>query len=495
MKIITTALLSILFVFASVSQSHALNVLASSTISGTEIGTSGTYNYTLTLTALTYSAPIESFWFAWVPGKFFLQSQPTSITGDNGWTGSGNSGSIQFTGGTPITPGNTVTFTFQSTITPDQMTADVGTASSVVYPGAINFIGTRPNETIGVQTLPQSAPTDVLASSTILGTEIGATGTFNYTLTLTALSNSAPIEAFWFAWTPGNFFLQSQPTSITGDNGWTGAGNSGSIQFTGGTPITAGNTVTFTFQSTITPDQMTADVGTASSVVYPGAITFSGTSPNETIGVQTLAPPAPTNVLASSTISGTEIGATGTYDYTLTLTALTNSAPIESFWFAWTPGNFFLQSTPSDITGDNGWVGAGDSGSIQFTGGTPIAAGNTVTFTFQSTITPDQMAADVGTNSSVVYPGAINFSGTAPNETIGVQTLTPPAPTNVLASSTITGTEIGTSGTYNYTLTLTALSNSAPIESYWFAWTPGNFFLNQHPPALLATTGWTARWR
>ncbi|HEX3988863.1 MAG TPA: hypothetical protein VHZ30_05480 [Verrucomicrobiae bacterium] len=158
MKTITTALLSILFAFASATQSHAQNALASSTISGTEIGTSGTYNYTLTLTALAGSAPIESFWFAWIPGHFFLQSTPSSITSDNGWTGAGDSGSIQFTGGTPITAGNTVTFTFQSTITPDEMTADVGTASSVVYPGAITFSGTSPNETIGVLTVTVPPP-------------------------------------------------------------------------------------------------------------------------------------------------------------------------------------------------------------------------------------------------------------------------------------------------------------------------------------------------
>ncbi len=226
-----------------------------------------------------------------------------------------------------------------------------------------------------------------MASSTITGTQIGTNGTYNYTLTLTALTNSAPIESFWFAWTPGNFFLQSTPAAIAGDNGWTGVGDSGSIQFTGGTPLTAGNTVTFTFVSTITPDEMAADVGTNSSVVYPGAINFSGTSPNETIGVQTIAAAAPTNVLASSTISSAA-GTGDTFNYTLTLTALTGSAPIESFWFAWTPGNFFLQSTPTNITGDNGWTGVGDNGSIQFTGGTPLTVGNTVTFTFVSTVTP-----------------------------------------------------------------------------------------------------------
>src|SRR5208337_4336012 len=116
------------------------NVLADSTIAGTEIGTSGTYDYTLTLTALTGSAPIQSYWFAWTPGHFFLQSAPTSISGNNGWTG---------------TDDNTATFNFDSTITPSQMNTDVGPPSSVVYPGAINFSGSSPNETIGVESVPE----------------------------------------------------------------------------------------------------------------------------------------------------------------------------------------------------------------------------------------------------------------------------------------------------------------------------------------------------
>ncbi|HEY3855061.1 MAG TPA: hypothetical protein VGO67_11750 [Verrucomicrobiae bacterium] len=202
MKIITTALLSVLFALASVIQGHAQNVLASSIISGSEIGTSGTYNYTLTLTALNNSAPIESFWFAWTPGNFFLQSTPTSISGDNGWTGVGDTGSIKFTGGTPITAGNTVTFMFQSTVTPDQMTADVGANSSVVYPGAINFSGTSPNETIGVQTVTPPAPlmVGITNTSTSLSltwnTEVGKTYQLQALTNLTQTNwsaNGAPI--------------------------------------------------------------------------------------------------------------------------------------------------------------------------------------------------------------------------------------------------------------------------------------------------------------
>ncbi|HXR08676.1 MAG TPA: PEP-CTERM sorting domain-containing protein [Candidatus Acidoferrum sp.] len=164
------ALLGLFLALGSLSQGRAQNVLADSTISGTEIGTSGTYDYTLTLTALTGSAPIQSYWFAWTPGNFFLQSTPTSITGNDGWTGIGNGGSIEFVGGTAITPGNTVTFNFDSTITPSQMNTDVGPPSSVVYPGAINFSGSSPNETIGVESVPEPSVTVLFAlGAAVLG--------------------------------------------------------------------------------------------------------------------------------------------------------------------------------------------------------------------------------------------------------------------------------------------------------------------------------------
>jgi len=168
MKPMANALLGLLLAVGSVSQGNAQNVIADSTIAGSEIGTSGTYLYTLTLTALTGSAPIESYWFGWNTSGFFLQSTPTSISGSDGWTGAGDGGSIKFVEGTAITPGNTVTFNFDSTITPSQMNADVGPADSVVYPGAINFSGSSPNETIGVQAVPEPSVTALLALGAVV---------------------------------------------------------------------------------------------------------------------------------------------------------------------------------------------------------------------------------------------------------------------------------------------------------------------------------------
>jgi hypothetical protein len=155
MKQTTRILLGFLLALGTLSQSRAQSVLADSSIYGTEIGTSDEYEYTLTLTALPGSETIDSYWFAWVPGHFYLQSSPTDITANDGWKGTADGGSIQFTSGTAITPGNTVTFGFESTVTPSQMTADVGSASSVAYPGPITFSGSSPNETIGVTTVPE----------------------------------------------------------------------------------------------------------------------------------------------------------------------------------------------------------------------------------------------------------------------------------------------------------------------------------------------------
>jgi hypothetical protein len=166
MKQIPKSLLGLFFTLGALSQSHGQGVLASSTIEGTEIGSSGDYDYTLTLTALPGSEPIESYWFAWTPGNFYLQSTPTSVTGNDGWSGNPDGGSIQFTG-TAITPGNTVTLGFQSTVTPAQMTSDVGPGNSVVYPGTINFSGSSPNETVGVATVPEPPVTALFALGAI----------------------------------------------------------------------------------------------------------------------------------------------------------------------------------------------------------------------------------------------------------------------------------------------------------------------------------------
>jgi len=140
-------------------------------------------------------------------------------------------------------------------------------------------------------------------------------------------------------------------------------------------------------------------------------------------------------VLASSTISGVQDPVvSGEYDYTITLTAQTGSVPIDSFWFAWTPGHDYLGSAPTSITGGDGWTGSASSTSIQFVDGTPITAGSSETFHFDNMDTPSQMATEVGPAHSVAYAGGI-FS--TPSETIGVQAVPEPSVLSLLTVSAV----------------------------------------------------------
>ena len=156
------AVLSFGFILAlgAAVASHGQSVLASGTISGTpDANVSGEYDYTLTLSALSGSVPINSFWFAWTPGNDYLGSVPTSITGGNGWTGSASGPSIQFFAGTPLTAGNSETFHFINTDTPTQMGNEVGPLHSVVYSGGLF---SSPSQTIGVQAVPEPSVISLL---------------------------------------------------------------------------------------------------------------------------------------------------------------------------------------------------------------------------------------------------------------------------------------------------------------------------------------------
>ena len=162
MKKLSTLSVGFVIALGSLTSSYG-QVLASSTISGTpDPVVSGEYDYTLTLTALPGSIPIESFWFAWTPGHFYLGSAPTSISGGGGRTGTASSTSIQFVDGTPISAGNSETFQFDNTDTPSQMATEVGPAHSVAYSGGIF---STPSETIGVQAVPEPSVLSLLTVS------------------------------------------------------------------------------------------------------------------------------------------------------------------------------------------------------------------------------------------------------------------------------------------------------------------------------------------
>jgi hypothetical protein len=108
---------------------------ASATISETELA-ANSFQYTLTLTdAANSPSPIGTFWFAWVPGKDFLTTEPTSVTKPAGWqdnithTGSTDGYAVQWEAVSPPidddTAGNTLTgFSFISADAPSSVFGD-----------------------------------------------------------------------------------------------------------------------------------------------------------------------------------------------------------------------------------------------------------------------------------------------------------------------------------------------------------------------------------
>jgi hypothetical protein len=101
------------------------------------------------------------------------------------------------------------------------------------------------------------------------------------------------------------------------------------------------------------------------------------------------------------------VGGGGTYDYTITLQN-TGATAIGSFWYAWTPGAFYLGTAPTSPAGQVGWnktvSSALGGSSIQFVASSSafyLATGQSATFTFVSTDTPASLAGN-----SPVHPGS-----------------------------------------------------------------------------------------
>jgi hypothetical protein len=140
-------LLGWLLVWTAANCVHA-QLNPSATLSSQPAGLN--FNYTLTLDNNSPpNTPIETLWYAWVPGSDFLPTSPTSVQAPAGWTGTimgggpGDGFSIEFTTSTaPLNSGNSLTFQFQSSDTPAQLagnspffpTTPVGT--SYVYEGS-----------------------------------------------------------------------------------------------------------------------------------------------------------------------------------------------------------------------------------------------------------------------------------------------------------------------------------------------------------------------
>ena len=161
------ALTAVLLALLPATASAALS--ASATMTATQI--SGGYHYAITLDN-TGSTTVGTFWFAWVPGANFMTVAPTNVQTPSGWTanfvGPSSANSIQWVATNTLAAGGSLSgFSFDSTLTPSQMTGPASggneVVTSFVYTGA-PLVGT------GFQFNPtvSSGPTAITAVASVL---------------------------------------------------------------------------------------------------------------------------------------------------------------------------------------------------------------------------------------------------------------------------------------------------------------------------------------
>lgn len=131
---------------------RAQGIAATGTFTDTPNG--GAYNYVIDLqNSASSTSPVGTFWFAWIPGQFFLPSSPTGVTPPSGWsdsiiTGSGRS-SIEFTANSTsadILAGGSLDFDFTSADSPSTMAGQSAVPGdavglSTLYSGDSAFSG------------------------------------------------------------------------------------------------------------------------------------------------------------------------------------------------------------------------------------------------------------------------------------------------------------------------------------------------------------------
>jgi hypothetical protein len=245
----------------------------------------GIYDYTLTLKN-TGSESVEGLWLGWVPGSFDIAS-PTDVGSNLGWASTVDGNSVQY-GGSPsetlLAPGNSATFTFDSTSTPAEFMSETA-GQSVAYGVDASQFAIEGDSLHSVEFSPSITPEPATALATAQFTDASVGGgEFKYTVTLENTGTTS-IGTFWYAWVPGEDFMAVVPTNIVSPAGWNekitggGAGDGYAIQWKSTTdPLAAGQSLQFSFESTVKPSLMEKD-----SVFYHG-------TPVETSFVYTGAP-------------------------------------------------------------------------------------------------------------------------------------------------------------------------------------------------------------
>ena len=123
------------------------------------------------------------------------------------------------------------------------------------------------------------------------------------------------------------------------------------------------------------------------------------------------------------------------FDYTITLANTSGSDVVGTFWFAWVPGQDFMNVAPVSVTSPAGWQdavthgGSADGFAIQWKASSPSASlppGDTLSFGFTSSETPAQLAGNSPFHPSFPETTAFVYSG-APLQGDSDQFLVSPA--------------------------------------------------------------------
>jgi hypothetical protein len=158
--------LGLLLAAGTAGSVQAQNILASGQLSAVA-GGGGTWDYTMIISdSPSATSAIGSFWYAWIPGQFYLPTSPSSASGPTGWTAnivpSGGASSIQFVASSSsydINPGSSMTFQFVSTDTPATLAGDAAPTYPTTPIGTTVAYGaglfSSPSETFVVNSVPE----------------------------------------------------------------------------------------------------------------------------------------------------------------------------------------------------------------------------------------------------------------------------------------------------------------------------------------------------
>jgi hypothetical protein len=139
----------------------------------------------------------------------------------------------------------------------------------------------------------------------------------------------------------------------------------------------------------------------------------------ESLEPRTLYSSAETATAQVALLSTTGTGSSTIFNYQITLSD-TGSTPLGTFWFGWTPGRDFMNSTPTAVSDPTGWTdtitneGSGDGFAIQWVAGSnAVSVGHSLTgFDFSSAQSPTELAgksaffSSIPVETSTVYSGA-----------------------------------------------------------------------------------------